>query len=208
MPHSGKRRQDLREYSPRSGRMLQALGHWLQRVGFRCRHRLFSFRLWLFCAPVLHQVPSLPQQGAGRINTSKVFTLWNGGMFDLLFSEMDAHCFWEPGLPGQLRWRRLAASQAVHGRSGSDVVSPALGSASLSSSFVHLNQGCFEAGTISHRCLLHGESSVSGASRHRCNKNNKLFGWQISDTELSVPGSRRLCQRCRDTGYDESCYGL
>lgn len=58
------------------------------------------FCLWLFCAPILHRVPSPPQQDAQRMNSSEVLRLWNGGMLDLLFARVDAHCFLGTRSPG------------------------------------------------------------------------------------------------------------
>lgn len=74
--------------------------------------------------------------------------------------------------------------------------------------FVDLNQGRFEAGTVSYRCLWHSASSVSGASRRYRNESNKLFEWQICEPELRVPGTDHLCQRCGDTRCHQSCHCL
>lgn len=53
-----KWRQDLRECSSGSGRMLQAVGHSLQRVGARCQHQQFWLWLWLFLP--FSAVPATP----------------------------------------------------------------------------------------------------------------------------------------------------
>lgn len=96
-----------------------------------------------FLSSTLQPVPSLPHQGAGRIRDSPSVAPQVFVLLACCFQRRMLVAFWEPGLPEQLRWRHFRAAQ-----SGSDM---ARCSASLLSSFVGLKQGCFEAGTVSHR---------------------------------------------------------
>lgn len=95
----------------------------------------------------------------------KVFTRWNGGMFDLWFATTDACCFLGTTSP---RAAQVETSQSISGCAQAagvwrwPAVNLALSSASLFSSFVDLIQGHFEAETISPRCLLH--SRPAGAT--------------------------------------------
>lgn len=98
------------------------------------------------CVPVPPFDARLCPCHAGRINSSEVLLLWNWGLFDLLFSKINAHCFfWEPDPPGQLRWRCFRASLAAH-----TALSPMLFFPCISP-----NRGHSEVEAISHCCLLH-----------------------------------------------------